>query len=74
MTIISGSVATFWKSGSMIGMAEPAIAPMVNWPSAPMFQLLERYPTASPTAIRMSGVALTTSSSRDQPSVSGSMK
>jgi hypothetical protein len=33
---------------------------MVNWPSAPIFQLLDRYPIDRPTAISTSGVALTT--------------
>ena len=39
-----------------------ATAPMMNWPSAPMFQTLERKHTASPSAITSSGVALTISS------------
>ena len=39
-----------------------AMAPMMNWPSAPMFQTLERKHTASPSAISSSGVALTLSS------------
>ncbi len=29
-------------SGIRIGTIEPRIAPAMNWPSAPMFQLLER--------------------------------
>ena len=35
-------LAKFWKSGSSVGIAAPAMAPMMNWPSAPIFQLLER--------------------------------
>ncbi len=42
MISISGSTAQFWKSGNSTGSIEPTMAPMVNWPSAPMFQLLER--------------------------------
>jgi hypothetical protein len=64
----------------MTGRIEPTIAPIVNWPSAPMFQLLDRKQTDSPTAIRMSGAALTANScnchrlfSSHKP-VSGSMK
>ena len=34
----------------MTGMAPPAIAPAVNWPSAPMFQRLARKQTARPDA------------------------
>ena len=37
-------------------------APMTNWPSAPMFQTLERKHTARPSAMTSSGVALTISS------------
>ena len=37
----------------------PAIAPMMYWPSAPMFQTLARKPIASPSAIITSGAALT---------------
>ena len=40
----------------------PAMAPMVSWPSAPMFQTLARKPTARPTAIMISGAAFTPSS------------
>jgi hypothetical protein len=45
-------------------MATPlaAIAPTMNWPSAPMFQTFERKQTARPRPIRISGVALTASS------------
>ena len=39
-----------------------AMAPMTNWPSAPMFQMLERKHTANPRAISKSGVAFTASS------------
>ena len=38
------------------------IAPTMNWPSAPMFQTLERKQTARPSAISSSGVAFTASS------------
>ena len=38
------------------------IAPTTNWPSAPMFQTLERKQTARPSAISSSGVAFTASS------------
>ena len=37
-------------------------APTMNCPSAPMFQMLERKHTASPSAISTSGVALMLSS------------
>ena len=39
-----------------------AMAPNTNWPSAPMFQTLERKHTARPSAMISSGVALTISS------------
>ena len=42
MISISGSTAQFWNCGNSTGRIEPTIAPMMNWPSAPMFQLLER--------------------------------
>jgi hypothetical protein len=38
------------------------IAPMMYWPSAPMFQTFERKHTASPSAMISSGVALTINS------------
>jgi len=38
------------------------MAPMMNCPSAPMFQMLARKHTARPSAIRISGVALSVSS------------
>ena len=41
-----------------------AMAPITYWPSAPMFQTLERKHTASPNAISNKGVALTASSPR----------
>jgi hypothetical protein len=42
MISISGSTSGECHSVNRIGRMEPVIAPMVNWPSAPMFQLLER--------------------------------
>jgi hypothetical protein len=47
-------------------MAMPlaAIAPTTNWPSAPMFQTLERKQTARPRAMSSSGVAFIASSER----------
>ncbi|MNY74802.1 hypothetical protein D3C86_2139170 [compost metagenome] len=50
------------------------MAPMINCPSAPMFQLFERKQTERPTAIRISGAALIASSCSDQTSLSGSTK
>ena len=73
-SIISGSTSGDCHWWARIGMAAPAMAPSVNWPSAPMFQTLARKQTASPTPIRTSGVALTTSSSIDHRVVTGSMK
>src|SRR5258708_35728362 len=49
------------------------MAPMVYWPSAPMFQTLARNASASPTPIRISGAALTASSGGPLSDVSGSM-
>ncbi len=43
-------------------MPPPAIAPSSNWPSAPMFHTLARKHTASPSAMRISGVAFTPNS------------
>ena len=50
------------------------MAPTVSWPSAPMFQMLARKHTASPTPISTSGAVLTISSSIDHRVVTGSTK
>ncbi len=60
--------------GKKIGRIEPAMAPAESCPSAPMFQTLERYESARPTAIRISGVILTIRSWIDHHAVSFSMK
>jgi hypothetical protein len=39
---IAGSTHQPSVSGKRIGRIDPAIAPAMNWPSAPMFQTLER--------------------------------
>ena len=59
-SIISGSTSGDCHWWARTGMAAPAMAPSVSWPSAPMFQTLARKQTASPTPISTSGVALTT--------------
>jgi hypothetical protein len=48
------------ESGVACIATPPAkIAPRMYWPSAPMFQTLARKHSARPSAIRISGVALT---------------
>ena len=61
-TIISGSSSGLVLPSKYSAMPPPAIAPTMYWPSAPMFQTLARKPTARPTAISISGVALRKSS------------
>jgi len=41
MRNMAGSVKTLSHSQNRIGMTDPMIAPAVNCPSAPMFQVLE---------------------------------
>src|SRR5271165_7076955 len=55
-------------------MPPPAIAPIVSWPSAPMFQTLARNPADSPTAIMISGAAFSASSARLPKESSGETK
>ncbi len=61
-TTISGSSSGLVLPSKYNAMPPPAIAPTMYWPSAPMFQTLARKPTARPTAISISGVALSSSS------------
>ena len=49
-------------TSSQTSMAPEHSAPTVNWPSAPMFQMLARKHTASPSAHRISGIDLSNSS------------
>ena len=73
-TSMSGSASHGTRSGARTGTAPPAIAPAVNWPSAPMFQRFARKQTARPTPISTSGAAFTMSSSIDHIVVTGSTK
>ena len=57
-----------------IATAVAPIAPMMNCPSAPMFQTLARKQIASPSATSTSGVALTASSLHASGPRIGSMK
>ena len=50
------------------------MAPIVNWPSAPIFQTLALNPIESPTPIRINGVALTISSVKPNQVVKGWIK
>ena len=74
MANISGSTSGDSHPGARIGMAAPAIAPAVSWPSAPMFQRFARKQTARPAPISTSGAVFTMSSSIDHSVVTGSMK
>ena len=56
------------------GRMLPTSAPMTNWPSAPMFQMLARKQNDRPIAMSSSGVAFTAISCSAQPCVSGSTK
>ena len=61
-TTIAGStsrLSVLWKPSAT---PVAATAPIRNWPSAPMFHTFARKPTASPTAISISGVAFSRSS------------
>src|SRR5262245_5972742 len=55
-------------------MPDPAMAPMVSWPSAPMFQTFARKPMANPNAHNISGVAFKANSPRPYTEDSGSTK
>src|SRR5438105_5703887 len=57
-----------------IAMPLAAIAPMMNWPSAPMFQTLERKHSARPSAIKSSGVAFIANSDNAYQLFSGSTR
>ena len=52
----------------------PARPPTTYWPSAPMFQTLARKPIERPTAIMISGAALTPRSCQLPGSTSGATK
>src|SRR5438477_8557980 len=58
---------------SAINATPPArIAPITYWPSAPMFHTFDRKHTDRPSAMISSGVALTISSPRRAPELTGS--
>ena len=55
-------------------VAPPKSAPIVNWPSAPIFHTPARNPIDSPSAIIISGVAFTISSDNPKIDKRGSTK
>ena len=56
--IISGMIQKPSALGRAKATPAPAIAPMMYWPSAPMFQILAWLPSERPRAMMMSGAAL----------------
>ena len=60
--IISGMIQNACAFGSAKATPAPASAPMMYWPSAPMFQILAWLPSERPSAMMMSGAALVSTS------------
>src|SRR5277367_6857053 len=72
--IISGMTQKPCASGRAKATPAPASAPMMYCPSAPMFQILARFPSERPSAMMMSGAALVATSCHLYEATTGVMK